>query len=243
MSIVPLKAINSFILAIVMALPVLAACGNTATDPGPDDKKVVKAKAGSSYVYDNIKHYDNNVDTVRTDSLVFISADNVLEGMTGLLRLYNSANRDTGFVRYEPNGDLISIRAIDTNRDGVRDSYEPATFPFGSHSRLQTDIDTTYYPGSGYTVTADSICYAGNKNITVPAGTFAASAVIMVRQYQDYTATGIPSWCIREVDSLYFAPSVGFIVKETSAHETLDENGVLLQRKRLSDFNLKFYRL
>lgn len=237
------KAIDVFVLAVIIVLPILAACGDAGAGPGPDDNAVVKAKAGSLYIYDNIKHYDNNVDDIRIDSVAFISADNVLEGMTGLLRLYSSANRDTSFARYEPNGDLTAIRPIDTDRDGVNDSYETTTMPFGSHARLQRDIDTTFYPGSGYTVVADSMCYAGNKNITVTAGSFSASAAVMIKQYQDYTVTGTPSWCIREVDSLYFAPSTGFIVKKISDHETLDENGVLQQRKRISDINLRFYRL
>lgn len=237
------KAINRFILAVIMALPVFAACVSDGT--GPDGNALVKAKAGSTYIYDNTSYDDNGIGTTRTDTIKVVSTGNTVAGLADVLRLWTTMSRDTGFVRYDAKNDLVFINPLDTNRDGVKDDgFRIDTYPFASHGRMQVDLDTVIVNGSDYNINVDSIYYAGEETIALPAGTFTVSRVVVVGTFRSYTASGRLASYIREVETLYFAPKTGFLVRRTWEHEFLNTTSGALDRHRfVSEMNLKAYTL
>jgi hypothetical protein len=233
----PFNRMAAYTAALIAAFVALAGCGDKSTGPG-ESITWVRAAPGSWYVF-NLARYDTSgaiiPSTVRVDSMTVIDTNVTVAGVVGMMSLLvvEGGHRETLWVRYESNNDFRLFESGDT---------VGTLLPFASHKATETVGDTSNFSG-GLEIRRDSIVYAGDERITVPAGTFTTFKARIVDDRREYTSTGVQSQHSRSIRTYYFAPSTGFLVKWTDEKEYLDAAGHLISRRLTMKVELTSYKL
>jgi len=228
----------------VILLLSLPGCGDNGS--GPVGNTLVKPTPGSYYIFRKLRYDTSGVlmpGPYRLDTFTIINTNISAWGVNGITSFWSTGIKDTGYLRYEPNGDLAVFYPVDTSHDGAKDMVKTTIYPFASHTPVQLSIDTGYDSGNNYTVHRDSVVYIGDETITLPAGNFQVSKVRDLHDHRGYSNKGVYESRVREIATIYFARSAGFFVTQTWEHEFIDTAGNLTSRRLFDRFELISYKV
>ena len=202
----------------LLSLLLLAACGDdsvTSSEPGA----TVSPKAGSSYTYMKVRTDSNSVkvpgwDTTYAQSV--ISTGNSYRGKSNLV-MFRDDSTDL-FVSYESNGDYAMLPKTDDT------TVQWVIYPAGSRTRFTLpSVDTTVenpFGGTWQISERGSIVHGGTATITVPAGTFATHRLVQSSVFS--LGSGASKLSTTSTDTIYYAPSIGWVVKVVGRTESND---------------------
>ena len=219
----------------------MAGCKSNSTGPGPTGSTttVTRPGVGSTFVFhyqefDTLGHSIASKEEWDTD--VVIASGISFEGKTNVVkfRFGNSITPNTGvaYLNYEANGDISSY--IDAEgKAGYRSGWE--TIPLGSKTTTSfVSYDSSYVVANGslyHGVQTDIYNYTGEQTVPEAGTTLDALAFSFepVQQdgYKDYSS------------SAWWAPSIGWAIKETDSFTLPDANGAKSEEWDLVSYSLK----
>jgi hypothetical protein len=203
---------------VLLPLLLLAACGDdsvTSNEPGA----TIAPKAGSSYTFMKVRTDSNSVkvpgwDTTYSQSVV--STGNSFRGKSNLV-MFHEDSTDI-FVSYESNGDYSMLPKTDDT------TVAWITYPAGSRTRFTLpSVDTTVenpFGGTWQISSSGSIVHGGTATITVPAGTFRTHRLVQTSVFS--LGSGASKLTTTSSDTIYYAPSIGWVVKVVGRTESSD---------------------
>lgn len=197
-------------MAVAIVSCALASCSKT-NPVSPNDIGLITPKAGSSYTFNSVSisggttvEKDGEMTVVMESGLSYGGRGNVVKMMTNF--------KDIDYFSYESNGDMDYLFHLTFSGTTVDSMW--VTFPIGSRGSVASPAYDRVFNGqrmqSGGTIT-----YLGAAQLTVPAGTF-QTQMLEFRTTSGFGNAGEPP--VEEsrfVDTVWFAPAIGYHVKES----------------------------
>jgi hypothetical protein len=198
-----------------LLLPMLiGGCTSTPTESPSDPTR--RPGVGSWYAYSRMATDANNIPTGTAilDTLTVVSTGQSYKGRSDLHRL--ESRMRALYVGYESNNDVVS-------RDDTCEcwgNWIPYTVGTRERRTLPTKDTVLFAQTAGayhHTIT-EVIEHQGIESVTVPAGTFQAHRLKLVRTESGAKSTGTVT--ITTTTTYYFAPTIGYLVKTVVRDET-----------------------
>ena len=194
---------------------VISSCTDD-TPSGPPSDSFVRAKAGSSFTYEEYATDSTNAMVAGSrDTTVstFLQTSATVGGKSGVVVVedVSRSGRDTTYFAYESNNN-VSILATDESG-----AAQWLTFPVGTGTTItNSSSDTTVEQGMQYVIGQTmTMTAAGNENITANGRTIATKKIRMSYRVT-ITVDGELMLDLPAEYVYFYAPSLGFFVRGTS---------------------------
>ena len=190
---------------------------NKDTPTGPTASSFVKANAGSSFTFDEYSTDSTNaIEPGSRDTVVstVISANGSIAQKTGVLVVENvrGSERDTSYYAYETNNNISTLTTSELTGEPIW-----MTLPVGTGTSIITASADTSEDLGIVTIVRDSTIASiiATESITVKGQPVSTQEVqLSFREIVAVDGIAAPETSVDNL--LYYAPSLGFVVKTTS---------------------------
>jgi len=201
----------------VVAISMLGGCADDPATSNNNSITVVKPGSGSSFVFARYAIDGNHVKVPGTDATETKTVTSTNKNIQGESNVYEIAgSQDTIYFSYQANGDIKMLSAVAAG-DSVVASW--LTLPVGSRSAQSATIFSDSIPLFGNMNIKWSARHIGAANVTV------GSEALATQMIEQTTETTFQSILTVSKDTLWIAPSIGFIAQHKAFSSIASVNG------------------